>query len=305
MDRMNSILVGVDFSGCSKVALGQALRIAAWNRARVGAVHILDTLVMADVEFAMAAFQADIRDTMVKDAQDFWANFSREVPGAESVRFEVEIGHPVVTLLDKVREIKPDLLVLGMTGTGAGSGAGTVAAAAVRKAPAKTLLVRDTHTGPYKTVVVGVDFSETSMIALQQAARLAAQDSAALHVVHVFDAPWHQLHYRAPTPQATPDFRDQYTRTVQQRLEGFAPTLEHELRFLKPVYKLIDHRSHGRGLTEYVRSIGADLVVIGTRGRTNIRDIVMGSTAERVVRDAPCSILAVKPADMDESAKRA
>jgi nucleotide-binding universal stress UspA family protein len=142
------------------------------------------------------------------------------------------------------------------------------------------------------------------LLALQAAARFANQDSAALHIVHVFDAPWHHLHYRAPTPEATTDFRNQYTRALQQRLEGFAPSLQHELRFLKPVYKLVDNRSHGRGMTEYVRSIGADLVVIGTRGRTNLRDVVMGSTAERVVRDAPCSILAIKPADFDDAGLR-
>ncbi|MBM4361664.1 MAG: universal stress protein, partial [Deltaproteobacteria bacterium] len=39
----------------------------------------------------------------------------------------------------------------------------------------------------------------------------------------------------------------------------------------------------------------ADLVVLGTRGRTNLRDLFLGSTAERVVRECPCSVLAVPP----------
>ncbi len=307
MNRMKSILVGVDFSSSSRTALQQALRIAEWNRAQVRVVHILDTMVMADVEFAMAAFHPNIHESMIADAREAWANFSADIPGAQAAAFEVLAAHPVAGLLDLVHEQKPDLLVLGLVGSGAGPGPGTVAAAAVRRARAKTLLVRESHSGPYKKIVVGVDFSETSITALQSAVRVAEQDGAALHVVHVFEAPWHRLHYKSPTPQASKDFQDQFTRALQQRLEnvGDSAGLERELAYLKPVNRLIENSSHGKGLIEYARSVGSDLVVIGTRGRSNIRDMIMGSTAERVVRDAPCSVLAVKPAGFDDAETRA
>jgi len=65
---------------------------------------------------------------------------------------------------------------------------------------------------------------------------------------------------------------------------------------------LFDFPGHGRGITEFARQVGADLVVLGTRGRTNLRDLLLGSTAERVVRDAPCSILTVKPDELEDPA---
>jgi nucleotide-binding universal stress UspA family protein len=43
--------------------------------------------------------------------------------------------------------------------------------------------------------------------------------------------------------------------------------------------------------------LGAELVVMGTRGRTNLRDMLLGSTAERTIAEARCSVLAVRPAD--------
>jgi len=43
--------------------------------------------------------------------------------------------------------------------------------------------------------------------------------------------------------------------------------------------------------------LGADLVVIGTRGRANLRDLLLGSTAEKLLRELNTSVLAVKPAD--------
>lgn len=307
MDSRRSILAGVDFSSSSRTAVQQALRIAAWNRAQVHIVHILDTMVMADVEFAMAAFYPSVHESMIADAREAWANFSADIPGAETAVFEVITAHPVAGLLALVHQEKPDLLVLGLVGSGDGPGPGAVAAAAVRRARAKTLLVRASHSGPYKEIVVGVDFSETSAAALRSAVSVAEQDGAALHIVHVFDAPWHRLHYKSPTPQSSTDFQDQFMRALQQRLEsaGDSAGLQRELAHLKPAFRLIEDPSHGRGLIEYTRSVGGDLVVIGTRGRGNIRDMLMGSTAERIVREAPCSILAVKPADFDDARSRA
>jgi nucleotide-binding universal stress UspA family protein len=46
---------------------------------------------------------------------------------------------------------------------------------------------------------------------------------------------------------------------------------------------------------DYAREKAIELVVVGTIGRTNLREILLGSTAERVVRDSPCSVLAVRP----------
>ena len=47
----------------------------------------------------------------------------------------------------------------------------------------------------------------------------------------------------------------------------------------------------GRVLVRY----GADLVVVGTRGRTGMKAVLLGTVAERIVRESPCSVLAVKP----------
>jgi nucleotide-binding universal stress UspA family protein len=48
-------------------------------------------------------------------------------------------------------------------------------------------------------------------------------------------------------------------------------------------------------ILEHVQETHADLVVLGTRGRTGLREMLIGTTAEKIVGNAPCSILAVKP----------
>jgi nucleotide-binding universal stress UspA family protein len=60
-------------------------------------------------------------------------------------------------------------------------------------------------------------------------------------------------------------------------------------------FTVFEFTGHSAGITEFVRQVDGDLVVLGTRGRTSLRDMLLSSTAERVVREAPCSILTVKP----------
>ena len=73
---------------------------------------------------------------------------------------------------------------------------------------------------------------------------------------------------------------------------------------LKPQYEVFDYQGHGWGITEFTKQVDGALVVLGTRGRTNLRDVLLGSTAERVVRDAPCSILAVRPEGFEHPLRR-
>jgi universal stress protein E len=295
MDKLQSIVVGVDFTACSGVALRQAIRIAQWNRATVRAVHVIDTLVATELEEALSPFQKDVRAQLVTDAQRAWGRFTQTVPGSESVPLDVLIDHRTTGILARARAAQADLLVLGAFGENPDVGVGTVATACVRSAASPVLLVRENQPGAFKTVVACVDFSPTSLHAVAKAARIAAQDGAALHILHVYTAPWNALHYRSPTPEADPNFRHQYTDGLRRRLEGFCEPLKHELTYLKPAIELFEYTRHGAGIVQYAQDAHADLVVLGTRGRTNIRDLLLGSTAERVLRQCTCSLLAIRP----------
>ena len=305
MSAWTSLVVGVDFTPCSASALRQAIRIAERNQATLRVVHVLETLVVEDLEEALGPFQTDLRPGLIRDAGKTWNEFTADIPGASGLELAVEIDNPVFAILRRVREQSVDLLILGTHGTSPPDrGAGTLATACVRKAMASVLLVRDPHTGPFTSIVACIDFSATSRKALEQAVRMAEHDAAVLHVLHVFNAPWHRLHYRAPTPQAAPDYQKQYRDGLRRRLEAFCEPLHGEMARLETRYAVFDVAGHGHGITEFVKQVGGDLVVLGTRGRTNLRDLLLGSTAERVVRDAPCSILAVKPEGFEHPLRR-
>jgi len=295
-----SIVVGTDFTPCSAVALGQAIRIGAWSKAKVHVVHVIDTIVVIELETTLSPTQQGIRDSLVKDAEKAWADFAKDIPGAAGLAIKVSINNRIVGILRRAREDEADLIVMGAFGNCAPDvGMGTVATACVRKSMTDVLLVRDTRpesgNAPFKTIVAAVDFSPNSLRAVERAAMFAAKDGAELHLLHVFAAPWHQLHYRAPTPLNLTHEQKQYRDELERRLAEYCgPVLEAHagLRMNTVVY---DYNGHRSGIVEYAGKAGADLIVLGTRGRTTLRDLLLGSTAEKALAESKCSILAVKP----------
>lgn len=295
MNSLTSLLVGIDFSPCCRAALREALRLARWNRAALHAAHVIDELIALDLEEALARFQGNIRDALVHDAHAAWTTFTAAIEGAAQVALDVRIGHRVTGLLAAAQEAKADLLVLGASSAGDSCpGLGTVAAGCVRRAETSVLLVREDHAGAFRRIVACVDFSPASLRALDQAARVAAQDGAALHVLHVFTPPWRKLHYRAPTPEADPQLAQSYRDALERRLAAFAAELGSETDYLKPAYALFENRGHRSGIVEYAREVAADLLVLATRGRSNLRDLLLGSTAEKALQESTCSVLAVR-----------
>jgi universal stress protein E len=298
MDRLQSIIVGVDFTPSSAAAVRQAIRIAKWNRSQLKAVHVVDSLVLAAVQDAAIAFNGDVRRDLVEDAREAWKKFIADLPESSGLELLVEIGSPRAGVLQAVRDFKADLLVLGVTGASGAPGVGTLASACVRKAQSPVLLAQQNQFGPFRRIVACVDFSDTSRIALERAIRTAAQDSAALDVLHVYYGPWNRPNYWEPAWPVKTEIKTQYANSIEDKLREFATPFRHELEYLKAEYHVVDHPgNHGVAIGEFVHRHNADLVVLGTRGRTNLRDMIIGSTAERVVRDVPCSILAVRPPD--------
>lgn len=294
--RYASVVVGTDFTPCSAVAVSQAARIAAWSGAPLHIVHIIDTTVVIELESVLSPMQQGIRDGLTRDAEKAWVEFAAQIPGAAGLPIHVSINNRIVGILNQARKHKADLLVMGAFGDRRPDvGFGTVATACVRKSMTDVLLIRDTQPGPFRCVVAAVDFSETSARALARAALVAAQDGAELQVLHVFAAPWHRLHYRAPEPMAPPHLQKQYRDALERRLADFVLPIAEAHRDLRLRTVCYDYGGHRSGIVEYAKSVSADLIVLGTRGRTNLRDILLGSTAEKALDESPCSVLAVKP----------
>ncbi len=297
MDRLKSVVVGVDFSEFSQVALDQAARIARCNQAKLHVIHVIGSAVVDDLQESLGAptdeFHDEVRAAALQRVEEMVAKTDTE--GVDTA-LKVVIGAPFYEILRCVRDASGDLLALGTRGSSVRSvGPGTVATKCVRKAAAKVLLVRQDHPGPFKNVVACIDFSDHSRQVVEQAVRVSLQDKANLHVIHAFYPPWKRLHYMAPTRQASPDYQGQYKRHLDDRMHGYLEPFSAETSQLTVECHLIESDDAAGAIVDFKADVGADLVVLGARGRTGLKALLLGTTAERVIRESACSVLTVKP----------
>ncbi len=146
----------------------------------------------------------------------------------------------------------------------------------------------------WKKLVCPVDLSEVSMGALKVASEVASQCGATLVVVNVVEP------IVAPSdftfgPLTTGELEDQLVKRSAQALKELAATLK------LPEGTVKSRVEHGRASAEIIRVAqeeGADLIVIGTHGYTGVAHVLLGSTAERVIRKAPCPVLTVRAPDL-------
>jgi universal stress protein A len=141
-------------------------------------------------------------------------------------------------------------------------------------------------------IVCPVDFSDCSAEALGVAGDLARQSEATLILVNVYSAP---SLASSEAALVLPDILERLTADSENALAKWCA--DARARGVKAVET---HALCGVAWNEIVRlavAREADLIVMGTHGRSGLKHVVLGSVAEKVVRHAPCSVLIVRAPD--------
>ncbi|NLW50672.1 MAG: universal stress protein [Candidatus Brocadiaceae bacterium] len=144
-----------------------------------------------------------------------------------------------------------------------------------------------------RRIVCAVDFSDSSDHAQRYAVGLAEVFDAELRILHVVEPPFLPTYSLAGVPNlALPieEVEDAARKHLQQAVEACRAVhadTEGILRTGSPFVEIIN----------CARETEADLIVVGTHGRTGLSHMLIGSVAEKVVRKAPCPVLSVKHPD--------
>jgi len=129
---------------------------------------------------------------------------------------------------------------------------------------------------------------EHSLTALDFAIRLARQNGAILHVLHVVPIPM-----GATELSSTADQEPYWEVPARKRLEQMA---EEKLVGVVDRYELLIRSGDPAARILMAQAeVGADLIVMATHGRTGLSHFFLGSVAERVVREAPCPVMTIRP----------
>jgi nucleotide-binding universal stress UspA family protein len=284
MNLRGPVLVGTDFSPSSDEPLRAARKLADDLDTELMVCHVLPEVLHVRMLFPQfRGADSDFHKRIAAKAAEAMNRQLDAVYGSdrrEGTRV-IASGSAHAGLLFQADATKAGMIVLGP---------GKVADRVVRYARVPVLVARSPQHGP---VVGATDFSDPSLPALDTAAAEARRRHAALHLLHVVDAGVYahagvaEMGFAA-APASGLDMlshlREAARRHLQTSFERFG--LDGEV-----------HAVSGRAadaIIAHAKGYRAQLVVVGTHGRTGLARLTLGSTAEQVLERASCSVLVVR-----------
>lgn len=297
--RPTRILVPTDFSPNAEEALRFAVPLARQLGGKITLLHSIDWQVNPQMRSA-----AGIIDTMNRVAQDVAEDrleklARTKVPQELLEKTIVDFAPAQVGIPEAARELKTDLIVISTRGhTGLQRILlGSTAARVVRYASCPVLTVRPAAgaksrgakaaiLGPIiKRILVPIVFSEGCDSSIRFATTLARIMQAQLTLLHVVASlPLNTSRYYISEVQ---QYDAEVKLDAKQRLKSLAATLPPDIQS----EVLLRQNTPHLGIIRAARERRCDLITLPTRDLTSLKDFVLGSTAEKVIRHAPCPVL--------------
>ncbi len=293
-DPLDSVLVATDFSSPSELALAWGAQIARSHGARLLLVHVLaPPMPVADFAAPPLTLDQELREGARERLDESLAEPALEEIEAEGMVLD---GMPAEAVLKAADEHHAHLVVVGTRGlTGVRHLLlGSTAERIVQSARVPVLSVHPEDLPPEaapRTLLVPTDFSRDAEAALAAADHCVALSDQETRVIllHVFHVP---AEYRSYGPSGTFfKFSDELRHSLRERLEKLAAPLRRENL---EVELLTTEGIPAEVIVRVATERKADMVAMGTHGRSGLAHLLMGSTAERVVQHAPCPVLTVR-----------
>jgi nucleotide-binding universal stress UspA family protein len=145
-----------------------------------------------------------------------------------------------------------------------------------------------------KNILVATDFSPESETALVYGRALAGTFGATLHVIHVVDDSSTRLAYADfDVPTSIPlELQTEVEQAARRQLEAFVSEGDRRNLHAMTVLEVGNHPANE--IVDYAKHAAVDIIVLGATGRGVFNRMLMGSVADKVLRLAPCPVLAVR-----------
>jgi nucleotide-binding universal stress UspA family protein len=280
LGSLKKILVASDLSPRADHAVVRAVQLAQEQHAGLTVLHVLDRGLADD---------AQVVNTVEQELRQRVETLTPVPDGTMTTR--VVTGTPYVEIIRRAREEVADLTIVGAHGAQFLKDMffGATAEKIVRNGDRSVLVVKQPLDGPYHRVLVAVDFSPASRQALELALRLAPD--ARCHVLHVYQGIEGQLRRGSPTEAELIRYRRQRAREARKELEGFLHGCASSTKQMK---RLVKDGHPFYVISQTAKRLRVDLLAVGTIGRTGLPYLLLGSVAERVLREARCDVLIVR-----------
>jgi nucleotide-binding universal stress UspA family protein len=290
MSKLRRIVVGYNFSPDGEVALHSARILAERLEAALYLLHVVEPAPLTEqTSFPSLSFQAVVEEivlkvrTQLKDLAET-PEFSR----LHTVT-DVHMGKPFVEIISVCRRWPGDLIVVGASERGVSRFLGSTAERVLRKAPVPVLIAKRLLTSGPKTLLVPTDFSACAKQAAEKALALARAFGGRVIFLHVIER--HTLY--PPAYGLAPVLSPISPEMLEPEWQEFLHELPLGDGFAWE--KRTREGSAAQTIAEVATEVGADLVVMGTHGRTGLAHMLLGSVTEKVVRSTDRSVLTMRP----------
>jgi len=308
MQRFKSILAVVTEDSLHEVALARALHLAKVNDAALTLVDVIDA-APGELGRLLAALPGrrgpEIEEDVVAYHRDRLTAMADTARAQGIAVSEVVLqGTPFVEVIRMVLREGHDIVIKG--GSDVGHGRGTMRGFdmhLLRKCPCPVWMLMGPGDGHFDTILATVDPVPTGdaardgldRLVMDLATSLAARDGATTHVVHA----WHLQEEQAlRNGRHTAAFADEVDRLLDRERDNAQARLQALLADYPQVAADDVHLIKGNPgavIADHATAMAADLIVMGTVGRTGLAGLIMGNTAETILGQVRCSVIAVKP----------
>ena len=312
MKRFKNILYLAEPGLDETAALARAVSLAENNQARLILLHVSEPPragILLVESGTLEARAAELRERMAASLEAMAAPWRERV----TIDIQVCLGAPVLVAIQEVLAEGLDLIIkLARPETGfLDRFLGGTDLQLLRKAPCPVWILSPQDQDRYHRILAAVDFDpwrpelendSLNRRILELSSALALADFAELHLVHSWEPLSEDMMRLWSDPDDVAKIADSVNTEHLRHQEGFERLL-HKLRgwigadaydYLKPSPHLL-RGSAPETIPALVKQLKFDLVVMGTAGRSGITGLVIGNTAEAILSQLRCALLAVKP----------
>jgi nucleotide-binding universal stress UspA family protein len=297
--RITKILVPVDFSPPSAVAVNHAVLLARRFRAKLSLLHVIEPSTALMYTFPTESEEAE-RQRFERAERMLGAMLGPEDQDDLDLETTVAVGDIAAVIELAVHEQHPDIVVMGTHGRGLVGRwvIGSVTQSLLRKIDVPILTVcHATRPLSFKRMVFATDFLGASAKGLEFTLDLAATLNAEVVVAHVIDK---RPVVTYETPEVAAVFDAEQKRYFEETQRMFKQ-IESEARVRKvKVETVVAEGFAADALSRVADENTVDFIVMAVSRKSRMDRILLGTTAEKVIRDANVPVLSIPVRHVDE-----
>lgn len=313
MNRFKDILFVVEPEAPGQHALERAISLAKNNQADLMVVAVTPRVTAGIGVPEGGPISEELQSAMVQSREQRLQQLIEPYRQEIDIQLKVLKGTPFVEIIHEVLRGGHDLVIktpehLDWMGRLFGSDDMHL----LRKCPCPVWLIKPEEPKTYRRILAAVDVEQReegadsqqalNMQILEMASSMALAEFAELHIVHVWDAVGEGA------------MRGAFMKTSEEQLQTYVEGVRHQhekalgkligkleaklsketMGYLKPQIHMVKGWAR-KEIPQQVKRIGADVVLMGTVGRTGVPGLIMGNTAETILNQIDCSVLAIKP----------